>query len=285
MKSYLALIAIDLKLAARMRTVIFFNYLFPLMIFFIFGTVFKASRSPEAVTYVLTMSVALGILGNGLFGAGIRAVQEREMNILRRYKVTPISPAPLLVASMVTGWVVFMPYIVLVFTLSHTVYKMPWPAHLGTLALFISLGLVAFRSFGLVIASVANTMQEAAILVQLCYFPMLFLSGATFPADKFPHFVQLVSNFIPATYLVKGVRGIMLQGQGMDEVWKWALALVVTAGVGLVVGMKLFRWEKEEKIQASAKMWIVVALVPFLLLGAYYAYTGVGTPVSPFGDR
>ena len=285
MKSYLSLIAIDLKLAARMRTVIFFNYLFPLMIFFIFGTVFRASRSPEAVTYVLTMSVALGILGNGLFGAGIRAVQEREMNILRRYKVTPISPAPLLVASMVTGWVIFMPYMVLVFTLAHTIYKMPWPAHLGTLALFISLGLVAFRSFGLVIASVANTMQEAAILVQLCYFPMLFLSGATVPSSIFPHIVQLISNFIPATYLVKGVQGIMLQGQGMHEIWKWALALVVTAGVGLAVGTKLFRWEKEEKIQPSAKMWILVALVPFLVLGAYYAYTGVGTPVSPFGDR
>jgi len=45
------------------------------------------------------MVTVIGILGNGLFGAGIRAVQERETNILRRYKVAPISPLPLLVAS------------------------------------------------------------------------------------------------------------------------------------------------------------------------------------------
>src|SRR5437660_198340 len=133
MKSYLSLIALDLKLAGRLRAVIFFNYLFPLMIFFIMGTVFGASRDLRMITYVLTMSVTLGILGNGFFGAGIRAVQEREMNILRRYKVTPITPAPLLVASMVTGWVVFMPYVILVFTLAHVLYKMPWPAHLGGL--------------------------------------------------------------------------------------------------------------------------------------------------------
>src|SRR5437016_7065699 len=267
MKSYLALIAIDLTLAARMRTVIFFNYLFPLMIFFIFGTVFKASRSPEAVTLVLTMSVALGILGNGLFGAGIRAVQEREMNILRRYKVTPITPAPLLVASMVTGWVIFMPYILLVLTLAHFMYHMPWPAQFGSLVAFISLGLIAFRAIGLVIASVANNMQEGTILVQLCYFPMLFLSGATIPVEIFPKIVQVISNFIPASYLVAGIRGIMLRTENLAQDWKSLAALVITAAVGLFVGIKLFRWEKEEKIRTSAKLWIAAALLPFLLLG------------------
>ena len=282
MKSYLSLIAIDLKLAARLRTVIFFNYLFPLMIFFIFGVVFGAARDVGKITYVLTMSVTLGILGNGFFGAGIRAVQEREMNILRRYKVTPISPAPLLVASMVTGWVVFMPYILLVFTLAHTVYHMPWPVHFGQLLVFISLGLVTFRAMGLVIASVANNMQEAGILVQLCYFPMLFLSGATVPSDAFPRFVRIISQFIPATYLVQGVQGIILGGEGLSS--KAVFALSIAAVVGLILGVKLFRWEKEEKIRTSAKLWIVVVLLPFVLLGAYYAYKGEEpAPVRIFG--
>jgi len=283
MKSYLALIATDLKLAARLRVVIFFNYLFPLMIFFIFGSVFGARKSVDAITYVLTMSVTLGILGNGFFGAGIRAVQEREMNILRRYKVTPISPAPLLVASMVTGWVIFMPYVILVFTLAHVLYQMPWPAHLGGLVFFISLGLVTFRSLGLVIASVANNMQEAAILVQLCYFPMLFLSGATVPAQVFPHFVRIISNFIPATYLVNGVRGIMREGQGLS--WNAVLALVIAAILGLILSMKLFRWEKEEKIRTSAKLWIVAVLLPFLILGAWQAYKGEDSPPPPIFGR
>jgi ABC-2 type transport system permease protein len=285
MKKYLALIAIDLKLAARLRVVIFFNYLFPLMIFFIFGTVFGAARSVEVITYVLTMSVVLGILGNGLFGAGMRAVQEREMNILRRYKVTPITPAPLLVASMVTGWVIFMPYMVFVFTLAHSLYKMPWPQHLGFLAFFISVGLVAFRAIGLVIASVANNMQEGTILVQICYFPMLFLSGATVPAQIFPHIVQVISKFIPATYLVLGVQGIILQNLGFAENWKQVGALLITAIVGFILGVKLFRWEKEEKITTSAKLWIIAVLLPFFILGTWYAYTGESVSHSTIFDR
>jgi len=272
MKTYLSLIAIDLKLAARLRAVIFFNYLFPLIFFFIFATVFGVRRNQNLMTYVLTMSISVGVLGNGLFGAGIRALQEREMNILRRYKVTPITPTPLLVASMVTGLFVFMPYIVVVICLAHFIYHMPWPAHLPSLLVFISIGLIAFRSIGLVIASVANTMQEGTVLVQLCYFPMLFLSGATVPL--FSPFLQVLSNFIPATYLVSGMQGIILNNDDLLKDWRWVVALIVTALVGLTVGTKLFRWEKEEKIRGAAKLWVVVALVPFFLLGLWQSYTG-----------
>ena len=69
MKSYKALIAIDLKLALRNRSVIFFNYLFPLIFFFIFGQAMHAERG-AAMTMVISMVLIIGILGNGLFGAG-----------------------------------------------------------------------------------------------------------------------------------------------------------------------------------------------------------------------
>ena len=41
MKQYLAIIAMDIKLALRLRAVIFFNYLFPLIFFFTFATVLR----------------------------------------------------------------------------------------------------------------------------------------------------------------------------------------------------------------------------------------------------
>src|SRR5258708_1971049 len=267
MKAYVELIKIDLKLALRLRAVIFFNYIFLVIFCFTFGAVFHVGQSIDNITRVITMSLALGVLGSGLFGAGIRALQERELNILRRYKVTPITPGPLLVASMVTGWIVFMPYIVMLLALSHYYYNMPWPHHMVSLLAFISLGLIAFRAIGLVIASVANTMQEGTILVQLLYFPMLFLSGATFPAEYFPPTLQVISNFIPATYYVTGIQEIIKGDQGFN--FGYAGALVLTTVVGFVVGMKLFRWEKEEKIKGSAKLWVAAVLAPFLILGIW----------------
>lgn len=265
MKTYLELIKIDLKLALRLRTVIFFNYLFPLIFFFTFGEVLGARNSLARVTQVINMSLTLGVLGSGLFGAGIRSLQERELNILRRYKVTPITPGPLLVASMVTGWIVFMPYIVALLALSHYYYHMPWPQHMLELLGFISLGLIAFRAIGLVIASVANNMQEGTILVQLLYFPMLFLSGATFPSQYFPRSLQIISKFIPATYYVDGITNLLSNNRGIS--FEHVGAMLLTTLVGFVVSMKLFRWEKEEKIKGSAKLWVAAVLAPFLIMG------------------
>jgi len=269
MKPYLAIIAMDIRLALRLRAVIFFNYLFPLIFFFTFATVLRGE--PGAMTFVVTMSVTLGVLGSGFFGAGIRAIQERELGILRRYKVTPITPAPLLVGSMVTGWAIFIPYIVVLLLMAHFLYQMPLPSHFFQLLVFISLGLIAFRSLGLVIASVANTMQEGTILVQLFYFPMLLLSGATFPAEKFPKVMRIIHNFVPATYLVQGMRNIMLKGQGLLEGENLAAAgvMVLTVVGGTLISMKLFRWEKEEKIRGSAKVWILVVLLPFIVMGIW----------------
>jgi imidazolonepropionase-like amidohydrolase/ABC-type multidrug transport system permease subunit len=276
MKPYKALIAIDLKLALRNRAVIFFNYLFPLTFFFIFGQAMHGERG-AAMTVVIAMVLVIGILGNGLMGAGIRAVQEREANILRRYKVTPITPAPLLIASVVTGWILYMPNVLLIFTLAHFLYGMPWPRSMGSVLIFVTVAIVGFRAIGSIIASVVNSAQESQLIVQLVYLPMLFLSGVTFPLSMFPPWLLIVTQFLPATYVVTGIQGMLLRNEGIAANIQPTLALILTGFVGLFIAYKLFRWEKGEKIRASAKLWLLAVLTPFLALGVWQmqARTGI----------
>ncbi len=272
MKSFIALLKIDLKLASRNRAVLFFNYLFPLAFFFIFAQMFDA-RQGAAILQVVSMVIVLGILGNGLFGAGMRAVQEREENVLRRYKVTPITPVPLLAASMITGVILYVPSVVIILFLAHQFYGMAVPGQLVSLLVFVCLGAIAFRSLGLIIAAVVNSSQESNILIQPIYMAMLFLSGATIPLTFMPHWLQNITQFIPATYLMTGIGGIMQRGESLLANWQAVGALLVTTGVATFIATKLFRWEKEEKLRASAKLWVLVVLLPFLFLGAYQAWS------------
>ncbi len=272
MKSYIAIIEMDLKLALRQKSVIFFNYLFPLIFLITFGQILHGDRG-GAMTQVVTMVTILGILGNGLFGAGMRAVQEREANVLRRYKVTPITPAPILVAATVVGWILFMPFVMFMYAVAHFAYGMPWPRSFLSIFLFISLGIMAFRAIGMILASVANSMQESQIIVQLIYLPMLLLSGATFPSSLFPAWLLTLTQFLPATYLVSGMQGMMLRGEGLLANYQAALALILTIALGLFISYKLFRWEKEEKIKGSSKLWILGILLPFFALGLWQAHT------------
>jgi imidazolonepropionase-like amidohydrolase/ABC-type multidrug transport system permease subunit len=273
MKAFLAFLKIDLKLAMRNRAVLFFNYLFPLMFFFIFGYAFDAKQGSTSVI-VVTMVTTIGILGSGFFGAGMRAVQEREENILRRYKVAPITPVPLLLASIVMGVILYLPTVVLMLFLAHNLYGMPMPINLFSLFLFVCVGAAAFRSLGLIIAAVVNSSQEANVLIQIVYMPMLLLSGATFPLQFMPSWLQIVTQFIPASYLVTGMSGILQRGETVLQNSKSVFALVVTLLVALFISTKLFRWEKEEKLRPSAKLWVLVVLLPFFFLGGYQAWSG-----------
>ena len=272
MKAYIALIKIDLKLALRNRAVIFFNLLFPMFFFFIFAQSNHAEQG-GAITQILAMVSTIGIIGTGLFGAGMRAAQERENNTLRRYKVTPIGPLPLLVASMVTGLILYMPTIILMLLLAVEMYHMPVPPELIPMLIFIGIGVIAFRSIGLIIASVVNSMQESIILVQLVYFAMLFLSGSTFPITEMPKWLQDVTQFIPAAYLVSGLEGILLRKEGLLQNAAAVGALLVTMTVATFVSIKIFRWEKEEKIRPAAKLWVLAILLPFFVLGGIQSVT------------
>ncbi len=271
MKSYLALIKVDFKLASRSREVLFFNYLFPLILFFIFAEMMGAERG-GAIIYVVSMVLTLGILGNGLFGAGMRAVQERETNVLRRYKVTPISPLPLLVASLVTGWLIFLPIAVVTLTLAHILYGMPFPHNGLSLFGLVSLGVLAFRAIGLILAAVANSSQESQVLIQLLYMPMIFLSGATIPVAFLPKWARLISQFLPASYLVTGFQGVFFRSQSLWENGSAVGALLLTLILALFIAKKIFRWEKGEKIPTAAKGWVLAVLGPFLILGTYQAF-------------
>jgi imidazolonepropionase-like amidohydrolase/ABC-type multidrug transport system permease subunit len=271
MRAYIAQIRMNLLLTMRDRTVIFFNYLFPLIFFFIFGQLMHAEQG-GAITQIVNMVLTIGILGSGFFGAGMRVVMDREANILRRFKVAPITPGPILVSGMVVGLVHFIPVTLMVIALAHFIYGMPWPGQPISLLLFIALGVLAFRAMGGIIGAVCNSMQEVQIIIQILYFPMLFLGGATFPIGIMPSWLQVVAQFIPTTYLSTGLQSIFRRHETVMENLPAAAALLVTTIVGLFLAMKLFRWEKEEKMRGSAKLWLVAVLTPFLLMGAWQAY-------------
>src|ERR1017187_1870120 len=121
MRAYISQIRINLRLTMRDRTVLFFNYLFPLIFFFIFGALNHAERG-GAIVLIVNMVLVIGILGTGFFGAGMRTVMDRESNILRRFKVAPIGAGPILVSQLVVGLILYVPVVVGVVFLARVMY-------------------------------------------------------------------------------------------------------------------------------------------------------------------
>ena len=174
---------------------------------------------------------------------------------------------------MATGVILYLPSLIVLLILANRMFGMAIPPNLLSLFAFAIIACLAFRSIGLIIASVVNSSQESLILIQPLYMAMLFLSGATFPITFFPNWLQIVTQFVPATYLITGLAGIIQKGESLLHNWLSVVALLVTAAVAMFIAVKLFRWEKEEKLRNSAKLWVLAALAPFLILGLYQSWS------------
>lgn len=275
MNAYLAQIRMNLRLTLRDRAVVFFNYVLPLIFFFLFGQMMHAEQG--AATQMVSMVLTIGVLVSGLMGAGMRAATEREQNILRRFKVAPITAAPILVSSLVVGLIQYLLQVIMVLELARVVYHMPPVAQAASLLVFLSVGLLAFRALGGVVAAVVNSAQESQILTQLLYLPMLLLGGATIPIAAMPTWLQSVSQFFPSTHFSTGMQAILLRHETIFDNLPALGALALTAAVATFLGVKLFRWEKEEKVGTSAKLWLAAVMAPFLVMGAWdvHAKNGV----------
>ena len=174
---------------------------------------------------------------------------------------------------MVVGWLLYLPSAILVIGLAHTVYHMPLPARPVSLFVVVTLGIFAFRAIGMIIAAVANSMAESNILVQILYMPMLFLSGATIPVSSMPVAAQIISQFLPASYLNSGIQHVMIRSEGLATSLGSVGALLASTIVATWIARKLFRWEKGEKLPRSSKAWVAAVLAPFIALGSWQAWS------------
>ena len=113
------------------------------------------------------------------------------------------------------------------------------PHNLLSFLIFVCIASAAFRTIGLIIAAVVNSTQESNILIQPIYMVMLFFSGATIPISFFPDWLQLVTQFVPATYVVIGLSGILQRGETLAQNSLSVLVLIITAFVGIFIATKL----------------------------------------------
>jgi ABC-2 type transport system permease protein len=261
-----------MRLALRNRAFLFFSLIMPLAFLFIYVGIFGRGKS-QAVPYLLGEVLALTVMGS-FWGLSVQLVTFREQGILRRFRVTPVGPSAMLASSLVSNYFLTLPTIAIEFFLSRSVFHMNGLGNVLSIFVLVTIGTVTFASLGLIVASVTNTMQETQVINQVIWFVFLFISGATIPLPLLPKVIQRVALFLPATYLVSGLQRAMSDKTSLMDLGMYLASLVGCAGIAFVVAAQLFRWEPESKAPRKAKLWVVAAVIPFLLLGIWENLNG-----------
>jgi ABC-2 type transport system permease protein len=199
-----------------------------------------ASRSalfmvPGLVAYLLAVSA---VLLTALTVAG-----EWERGSMEGLFASPVGRLEIVAGKLLPYLALGVLEILLVVALGATLFDVPIR---GSVLLLFVLGVVFLAGMlgqGLLISVLAKNQlvaTQAGALSSL--LPSLLLSGMVFPIENMPVPLQWVSRLVPARYLVHGLRGILLKGNGLDVLWPDLLAMALFAAV--ILALATLRFER-----------------------------------------
>lgn len=250
MKSLLKMTWMEAKLFLREPVNAFFTLMFPLMMLFLFGSIYgnesmssiPGSSGQGTVDTLIPALTAMVIGMTGLMSVTITMATYRENGILRRLSTTPISPLVVMIAQVVVVFVMTGLGMFLLVTAGKLVYHVRFEGNVLSMLGGFVLSSLSFFGIGFVLAGTMPTARTAQIVAMVLLYPMLILSGAAWPRELMPATVQKISAYIPLTYVVNLLRGLW-----SGEPWgKHLLDVGVLAAMlllGVIISAKTFRWE------------------------------------------
>ena len=203
MKRFFTFLKTELKLSLRDMNMVIFAVIMPLVIFIIFGIIYGRKPAYDGADYTfLEQSFgavgAIAICAGGLMGLPLAVSGLREMKILKRLRVTPVSPVFILGVELAM-YVVYCA--VSLATLS--VVALLWGVKLhGSILAFLAswaLTMLSTLSIGMLVGGVAKDTKQASVIACVLYFPMLVFSGTTLPLEVMPKTMQNIVSFFPLT--------------------------------------------------------------------------------------
>ena len=158
-------------------------------------------------------------------------VREKERGNIEQLLVTPIKPYELILGKIIPYIAIGVVIATSIITTMHYLFVVPIHGSVVTLFFMTLVYLTVCLGIGLWASTIADNQQQASQIVMFFAMPSILLSGFIFPRESMPVWVRDTSYFIPMTYFLKIVRGIVLKGLGffdlIDQVWPLLLMAVL----------------------------------------------------------
>jgi len=169
-------------------------------------------------------------------------VRERERGTIEQLIVTPIRNWELILAKIIPYIIVSFADTILILLVGTFLFGVPIRGSLILLFALTGLYLLPTLGYGLFISTVAQTQQQAQLMIMPMMLPAFMLSGYIFPISSLPLALQLVGDLLPTTYFIYVIRAVVVKGVGLELIIPQTIALSIFA-IGLL-GLAAWRFRK-----------------------------------------
>ena len=188
---------------------------------------------PGLIGVILTMTLVM-------FTA-MAIVRERERGNLELLITTPVSSGELMVGKVLPYIGVGLVQTTVVLLLGMWLFKVPINGSLWGVYGAAMLLIVANLTLGLLISTRAQTQFQSMQMAFFLFLPSILLSGFMFPFDGMPKAAQWIAEVLPLTHFIRLIRGVVLRGANLFELWPDVLALLVFTVAMMSLAILRFR--------------------------------------------
>jgi ABC-2 type transport system permease protein len=190
---------------------------------------------PGISAYVLAMVAVLL--------TALTVAREWERGSMAQLFATPVNRIEIVLGKLLPYLVLGMLAVLLVIAAGSWVFDVPFRGSPAALALLSLLFLAGMLGQGLLISVLTrNQMVATQVATMSSMLPSMLLSGFVFPIENMPTALQWISRVVPARYYVAGLRGVLLRGNGLGELWPEALLLLAFGT--LMLGLSTARFQR-----------------------------------------
>lgn len=202
-----------------------------------------ALYNPEAITQYNIVPGLMGVVltMTMVMITALAITRERERGTMENLLSMPTRPFEVLLGKIIPYILVGYVQIGLILLAAHGLFHVPM---IGSLALLLVVALVfitANLAMGITFSTLATNQLQAVQMSFFFFLPSLLLSGFMFPFRGMPHWAQTLGEALPLTHFLRIVRGILLKGNGAEDVVRQLWQIALFAAVALFIGVKRYR--------------------------------------------
>ena len=205
----------------------------------------KQTNKQSLTQFDYTFAGLLGfsIIGLGIFGPVNVFPELKKQGILRRLHTTPLRVWQYFTATMISQAIIGLVSLAVMFIVAISVFHLKIVGNYLEIILFLVLSIITILGIGLAIGGWSKNERQAAPLSNIVVFPMMFLSGTFFPRFLMPEWLQKVSNFLPLTPVIDGLRLLTTEGKHLVDIGAQLGLMAVWLVIIYIIAFRVFRWE------------------------------------------
>jgi ABC-2 type transport system permease protein len=198
-----------------------------------FEVVIHRRYNPEAITAYNIVPGLLGVILSMtlVMMTSLGVTREYERGTMETLLATPARPIEVMIGKLAPYVVVGLAQTAIILVLAKVLFAVPMAGGWGALTLGVLLFIIGSLALGFLISTLARTQLQAMQMSFFYIMPSILLSGFMFPFRGMPTWAQALGGLIPVTHFLRVVRGALLKGLDIAQLWPSlaALALFVIA--------------------------------------------------------